>query len=86
MGILIGLLKIIGIILALILIIVCIIIFSSINLKVMFDNREKITYFLKVTYLLGIVTYILDSKNNINYLKIICINRKNKEKKKYTRR
>ncbi len=74
MGILIGLLKIIGIILALILIIVCIIIFSSINLKVMFDNREKITYFLKVTYLLGIVTYILDSKNNINYLKIFGIN------------
>lgn len=74
MSILIGLLKILGIILALILIIIFIVIFSSINLKISFNNKEKVNYIIKIKYMLGILTYTLNSKNNINSIKIFGIN------------
>ena len=80
MGILILILKIIGVILALILAIVCIIIFSSINLKVTFNNKEEACYFVKIRYILGAFTYTLDSKKNINTIKIFGIKLKNKDK------
>lgn len=74
MSILIGLLKILGIILALILIVIFIVIFSSINLKISFNNKEKVNYIIKIKYMLGILTYTLNSKNNINSIKIFGIN------------
>ncbi len=74
MSILIGLLKILGIILALILVIIFIVIFSSINLKISFNNEEKVNYIIKIKYMLGILTYTLNSKNNINSIKIFGIN------------
>ncbi len=86
MSILIGLLKIIGIILALVLIIICIIIFSSINVKVYFNKENKISYFIKLTYIFGLFTYSLNSDDNINNVKIFGINiqkfKKNKNKSK----
>lgn len=74
MSILIGLLKILGIILALILVIIFIVIFSSINLKISFNNEEKVNYIIKIKYMLGILAYTLNSKNNINSIKIFGIN------------
>ena len=83
MSILIGLLKIIGIILALLLVIICIIIFCGINLKLSFNNKEKISYFVKLTYLFGLFSYTLNSENNLNTIKILGINidkfKKNKD-------
>ncbi|WP_250278697.1 DUF2953 domain-containing protein [[Clostridium] colinum] len=83
LAILLGLLKIIGIILALILIIFFIIIFSNIKLKVIFKKNEEISYFIKVSYIFGLFTYILDNNKNINCFKILGINlqkfKKNKD-------
>lgn len=86
MAFLIGLLKIIGIILAIILVLIAIIIFSNIKLKVDFTNRDKTKYVVKVTYILGLITYILDNENNINCLKILGINlEKFKKNKRVTK-
>lgn len=86
MAFLIGLLKIIGVILAIILVLIGIIIFSNIKLKLDCTNKNKINYVVKVTYILGLITYILDSENNINCLKILGINlQKFKKNKKVTK-
>lgn len=73
LALLIGLLKIIGIILALILFIICIILLSNINFKIIANNNSKISYFVKISYILGLFIYIFDSKKNINCLKIFGI-------------
>lgn len=86
MAFLIGLLKIIGIILAIILALIAIIIFSNIKLKLDFTNRDKTKYVVKVTYILGLITYVLDSENNINCFRIFGINlEKFKKNKKVTK-
>lgn len=82
LALLIGLLKIMGIILALILFIICIILFSNINLKIIANNNDndKIYYFIKISYILGLFIYIFDNEKNINCFKILGINiRKNKK-------
>ena len=80
LALLIGLLKIIGIILALILFIICVILFSNINLKIIANNNNKIYYFIKISYILGLFIYIFDNEKNISCFKILGINiRKNKK-------
>ena len=74
LNIILTILKIIGIGLILLIIIVLIILFSKIKIKVVTNNEKDFKYFVKVTYILGLFSYILDSENNINCLKIFGIN------------
>ena len=67
-------LKILGIVLLLIIAIVLIILFSKINVKAMVDNKNNLKYFIKITYILGLFSYVLDSENNIKCFKIFGIN------------
>lgn len=67
-------LKILGIVLLLIIAILLIILFSKINVKAMIDNKNNLKYFIKITYILGLFSYVLDSENNIKCFKIFGIN------------
>ncbi len=74
LSIILTILKIVGIILALLIVIVLIIFFSKIKFKAIVNNEKDLKYLIKVTYVLGLFTYVLDSENNINSLKIFGIN------------
>lgn len=74
----IGILKSFGIliliILAILLLFILVILFSSIKFKVIAKFNDEINFFIKVTYIFGIVSYKFDSKDGPSILKIFGIN------------
>lgn len=86
LALLIFILKIIGILLALLFLVFCFVIFSGINLIVLVNNKDGILkYDFKITYLFGVINYRLN--NEYKKLKIFGINfekfklsKKNKKK------
>lgn len=61
------------IILAIILLILALILFCNIKINMVANNIDNNYYKIKVTYLLGAISYSLDSKTNKNIIKILGI-------------